>query len=100
MTNVSLHRQQAAFCRELGLPQFLKRFGSGEAIAATDPAVLALHEAAIAHRQQVGTLLGASPGKLPIDTLRNLATIVGWELQQVAQLPGGVSIYSAEPFLY
>jgi hypothetical protein len=84
---------------DLGIPGLLERFKSGEAIAATDPAVLALHANAKKH---VATL-GVSPGKRPSGSLRNLLRAVGWELKGADRIKArtgekrDVCTYSAAP---
>jgi hypothetical protein len=85
----------------LGMPRLLERFAGGEVIAATDPALLALHATATAGRA-VLSVLGVSPGKLPSGTLRNLLRAVGWELTQVGRFMArqderGAYLYSAAP---
>jgi hypothetical protein len=65
----------------LGLPALLRRFDAGETIAATDPAVIALHATATAHRGQLAAAAGLSPAALPTGTLRALLQACGWELQ-------------------
>ena len=66
----------------LGLPALLQRFAAGEVIAATDPAVVALHATATAHRQQLAAATGCSPGVKATGTLRALLRAVGWELKR------------------
>jgi hypothetical protein len=70
----------------LGVPQLLARFSAGETIAATDPAVVALHAAATAHRHQLAAAAGLSPAKLPTGTLRGLLQACGWKLQQAGRI--------------
>ena len=70
----------------LGLPQLLARFSAGEVIAATDPAVLALHATATAHHAQLVAATGWSPGKLATGTLRTLLQACGWKLQRVGRI--------------
>ena len=103
--------QKVAALQALGVPALLERFGRGEVIAATDPAVLALHATATTYRDAVIKVLGslflkskmASPGKLPSGTLRNLLRAVGWELKSAGRIRArtegnrGVCIYSAAP---
>ena len=70
----------------LGLPQLLERFAAGETIAATDPAVVALHINATAHRGQLAQAAGVSPGKLATGTLRALLEACGWRLEQAGRI--------------
>ena len=70
----------------LGLPALLQRFRAGEVIAATDPAVVALHAAATAHRGQLAAAAGISPGKLATGTLRALLKACGWELKRTGRI--------------
>lgn len=65
----------------LGLPALLQRFAAGEVIAANDPAVVALHVTATAHRQQLAAATGCSPGVKATGTLRALLRVVGWKLK-------------------
>lgn len=74
--------QRIAALQALGLPALLQRFAGGEAIAATDPAVQALHATATAHSGQLAQALGISPGKLATGTLRAFLRAIGWELQR------------------
>jgi len=78
--------QQISALQALGLPQLLARFASGEVIAATDPAVLALHATATAHRAQLAAAAGLSPAALPTGTLRALLAAVGWRLEQAGRI--------------
>jgi len=79
----------------LGIPALLQRFAAGETIAATDPAVLALHTTATAHRKQLKAALGVSPGELPTGTLRTLLRTVGWKLKTAERRQhGGKRAYS------
>jgi hypothetical protein len=75
-----------AALQALGLPELLERFSKGETIAATDPALLALHANATTHHRHLKTAVGISPGKLPTGTLKNLLHAVGWELQRVGRI--------------
>ena len=75
-----------AALQALGVPRLLERFAAGETIPATDPAVLALHATATAHRGQVLTALGISPRKLPTGTLRALLEAIGWKLEQSGRI--------------
>jgi len=77
---------EVAALQALGIPALLERFAGGETIAATDPAVLALHTTATAYRKQLKAALGVSPGKLPTGTLRNLLRAVGWNLKRVGRI--------------
>jgi hypothetical protein len=70
----------------LGLPQLLERFAAGETIASTDPAVVALHTNATAHRGQLAQAAGVSPGKLATGTLRALLEACGWRLEQAGRI--------------
>lgn len=78
--------QTVAALQALGLPALLQRFAGGEVIAATDPAVVALHTAATAHRGQLLQAAGVSPAALPTGTLRALLRAVGWELQAAGRI--------------
>ena len=55
-------------------------------IAATDPAVLALHVNATAHRGQLAQAAGLSPAALPTGTLRALLQACGWRLEQAGRI--------------
>lgn len=84
------------------LMELLERFAGGEVISATDPALLALHTAATAHRRELAAAVGISPGKLPTGTLRNLLRAIGWKLQRGGRIHArgddrGVCTYSAAP---
>ena len=70
----------------LGVPALLERFAAGETIAATDPAVVALHAAATAHRAQLAAAAGVSPGAKATGTLRALLAAVGWRLQRAGRI--------------
>jgi hypothetical protein len=70
----------------LGVPQLLARFGAGEVIASTDPAVIALHTTATTHRQQLAAAARLSPGELPSGTLRALLRAVGWKLKTAGRI--------------
>lgn len=70
----------------LGLPALLRRFAAGEVIAATDPAVAALHVTATAHRGQLAQAAGLSPAALPTGTLRALLQACGWRLEQAGRI--------------
>jgi hypothetical protein len=72
--------------KAIGLPRLLERFAAGETIAATDPAVLALHAAATANGGQLAAAAGVSPGKLPTGTLRALLKAIGWKLKQSGRI--------------
>jgi hypothetical protein len=82
---VSLAPKVAAL-QALGVPALMERFGRGETIAATDPAVLALHATATAHSKALVATLGVSPGKKASGTLRTLLRAVGWELKRAGQI--------------
>jgi len=86
-----------AALQALGLPALLQRFAAGETIAATDPAVVALHAAATAHRAQLAAAAGVSPGVKATGTLRALLAAVGWRLQRAGRCHGnGALTYRAE----
>jgi hypothetical protein len=70
----------------LGIPALLARFAAGETIAATDPAVVALHVNATAHRCHLKDSLDVTPGKLPTGTLRTLLRAVGWSLKRAGRI--------------
>ena len=70
----------------VGLPALLRRFAAGEAIAAHDPAVLALHATATAHRHQLIAATGWSPGVKASGTLRALLKAIGWTLQSAGRI--------------
>jgi hypothetical protein len=72
--------------QNLGVGALMERFGRGETIAATDPAVLALHATATAHCKALAATLGVSPGKKASGTLRTLLRAVGWELKRAGQI--------------
>lgn len=86
--------QKVAVLQDLGVGALMERFGRGEVISATDPAVVVLHATATAHATAITTALGdlfekkrmANPGKLPSGTLRNLLRAVGWELTRVGRI--------------
>jgi hypothetical protein len=93
---------KVAALQALGIPALLERFGRGEVISATDPAVLALHATATAHSAAVVAHLGVSPGKLASGSLRTLLRAVGWELTRVGRIMArtderGAYLYSAAP---
>jgi hypothetical protein len=95
---------KVAALQALGLPRLLERFAVGEAIAATDPTLVAIHTTATAHRRELAAAVGVSPGKLPTGTLRNLLRAVGWKLQRAGRIhtrgEGGEAFactYSAAP---
>jgi len=73
---------KVAALQALGLPQLLGRFAAGETIAATDPAVIALHGHAIAHRRELAAATRLSPAAKPTGTLRALLAAVGWKLER------------------
>ncbi len=70
----------------LGVPALLERFAAGETIAGTDPAVVALHAAATAHRAQLAAAAGVSPGVKATGTLRALLAAVGWRLERAGRI--------------
>jgi hypothetical protein len=72
--------------RALGVPELLERFSAGETIAATDPAVIALHLNATAHRGQLAAAAGVSPGAKASGTLRAQLRAVGWELLSAGRI--------------
>lgn len=63
------------------LLELLQRFRAGETIAANDPAVVALHDAAQRCRGSLAAAAGVSPGQKETGTLRAILRAVGWELQ-------------------
>lgn len=67
------------------LLELLRRFQAGETISANDPAVLALHDAALSCRGPLAAATGASPGQLATGTLRTLLRTVGWELKRAGR---------------
>jgi hypothetical protein len=71
--------------QSLGVPGLLQRFAAGETIAATDPAIVALHATATACRGQLAAAAGVSPAKLPTGTLRALLQAIGWRLERVGR---------------
>lgn len=75
-----------AALQALGLPALLQRFARGETIAATDPAVVALHATATAHRGQLAAAAGISPGVKATGTLRALLAAVGWKLDRAGRI--------------
>jgi hypothetical protein len=77
---------KVAALQALGLPQLLERFAAGETIAATDPAVIALHTTATAHRSQLAAAAGLSPRKLASGTLRALLEACGWQLLSAGRI--------------
>jgi hypothetical protein len=86
----------------LGLPALLQRFRAGEVIAANDPAVVALHANATAHRGQLAQAAGFSPAKLASGTLRAFLQACGWQLQGAGRIHSrgadrGVLTYAAVP---
>jgi hypothetical protein len=95
--------QKVAVLQDLGVGALLERFGRGEVIAATDPAVLALHATATTHSKAVVAHLGVKPGEKATGTLRTLLRAVGWELKRAGRIKartGGkrdVCTYSAAP---
>ena len=86
----------------LGLPALLQRFAAGEVIAANDPAVVALHTTATAHRQQLAAATGCSPGVKATGTLRALLNACGWTLKSNGRVNSrgadrGAYLYKAAP---
>ena len=86
----------------LGLPALLRRFSAGDVIAATDPAVIALHATATAHRGQLAAAAGLSPAALPTGTLRALLQACGWDLVSAGRIKArgagrDAYTYRAEP---
>ena len=64
---------------ELNVPKLLSRFAQGE-ISAPDDDILELHGKALDRADQFRELLGASPGRLPSETLAIVLEAAGWEL--------------------
>jgi hypothetical protein len=77
---------RVAALQALKVDRLLERFAAGETIAATDPAVLALHATTTAHRAQLATAAGVSPGAKPTGTLRALLAAVGWRLERAGRV--------------
>jgi hypothetical protein len=77
---------RVAALQALGVPQLLERFARGETIAATDPAVIALHATATAHRAQLAAAAGVSPAVLATGTLRALLLACGWRLERAGRV--------------
>jgi hypothetical protein len=77
---------RVAALQALGVPRLLERFAAGETIGATDPAVLALHATATAHRAQLAAAAGVSPGAKASGTLRALLAAVGWRLERAGRV--------------
>ena len=77
---------KVAAMQALGVGALMERFGRGEVISATDPAVVVLHATATAHHREVVAHLGVSPGKLPSGTLRTILRAVGWVLTRVGRI--------------
>jgi hypothetical protein len=77
---------RVAALQALGLPQLLERFAAGEVIAATDPAVIALHTTATAYRGQMAAAAGLSPRKLASGTLRAVLEACGWQLVSAGRI--------------
>ena len=75
-----------AAMQALGVPELLARFAAGETIAATDPAVVALHATATAHRSQLAAAAGCSPGVKATGTLRALLLAMGWKLERAGRV--------------
>jgi hypothetical protein len=70
----------------LGVPDLLRRFGEGEVIPASDPAVVALHAKADACSAVVKTVLGFGPGKFPAGTLKSALEACGWTLERAGRV--------------
>jgi hypothetical protein len=88
---------RVAALQALGLPQLLERFARGEVVSATDPAVVALHTVATAHRGQLAAAAGCSPGAKATGTLRALLRACGWELLRAGRGHGnGALSYRAQ----
>jgi len=77
---------RVAALQALGVPQLLERFAAGETLAANDPAVIALHTTATAHRSQLAAAAGLSPRKLASGTLRALLEACGWQLLSAGRI--------------
>ena len=79
------------------LLELLERFAGGEKIAATDPAIEALHHAATVNRTAMASVgLDARPGAKSTGTLRNLLRAIGWRLQKAGRAHGnGALTYRA-----
>ena len=75
-----------AAMQALGVPELVARFAAGETIAATDPAVVALHATATAHRPQLAAAAGCSPGVKATGTLRALLLALGWRLERAGRI--------------
>jgi hypothetical protein len=89
---------RVAALQALGLPALLQRFAAGEVIAATDPAVVALHATATTHRAQLAAAAGVSPAVKPSGTLRALLQACGWQLERAGRCHGnGALTYRAAP---
>ena len=67
------------FMAELNVPKLLSRFAQGE-ISAPDDDILELHGKALDRADQFRELLGASPGRLPSETLAIVLEAAGWDL--------------------
>jgi hypothetical protein len=79
------------------LLELLQRFEAGEVIAANNPAIVALHDAATSDRRRLAAAAGVSPGARPTGTLRALLKACGWKLQQVGRGHGsGPLTYRAQ----
>jgi hypothetical protein len=88
--------------RALGIPGLIQRFAAGETIAATDAAIQALHDNAVACRGQLATAISVSPGRLATGTLRSLLRGVGWRLRPAGRIKQrgaqrDTLTYTAEP---
>lgn len=79
------------------LLELLERFAGGETIAATDPAIEALHDAATANRAALAAAAAVSPGVKATGTLRALLRACGWKLLRAGRGHGnGALTYRAE----
>ena len=79
------------------LLELLERFAGGETIAATDPAIEALHDAATANRAALAAAAGISPGVKATGTARALLAAVGWRLERAGRCHGnGALTYRAQ----
>jgi hypothetical protein len=70
------------------LLELLQRFAGGQVIAATDPAIEALHQAATDPRNRAAltTATGYSPAAKPTGTLRALLGAIGWQLERAGRI--------------
>ncbi len=65
----------------VGLAGWLARADSGEWFTATDSQLLALQSTALAHAASLRQVLGVSPGKRAITTLRALLSLAGYRVE-------------------